>query len=202
MLRYETPKENPMSAPASIYQIKVTLNDSKPPIWRRILVSDSISLHQLHTILQIVMGWMNSHPHQFIIDNDYYGDPEDSDYGDVQNEKRFRLNQFVTRKGFKFIYEYDFGDSWEHTVHVEAILPVEKGKQYPICLAGKRACPPEDVGGVDGYEEILEIFSNPKHPEHDEMTEWIEEDFDPEFFDMDDANLGLRQFASHARMAK
>ena len=189
-----------MPTPTSIYQIKVTLNDSKPPIWRRVLVPDSISLHQLHTILQIVMGWTNSHLHQFIIEDEYYGEPEDSDYGDIKNEKRYRLNQFVRRKGFKFIYEYDFGDSWEHTVHIEAILPMEKGKQYPVCLEGKRACPPEDIGGVSGYEEFLEAISNPKHPEHEEMMEWFGEDFDPEFFDTEDVNLGLRNYAARARM--
>ncbi len=188
-----------MPAPKSIYQIKVTLNDSKPPIWRRVLVPDSISLHQLHTILQIVMGWMNSHLHQFIIDGEYYGEPEDSDYGDIKNEKSYRLNQFVTGKGFKLIYEYDFGDSWEHIVQIEAILPVERGRQYPVCLEGKRACPPEDVGGVWVYDDFLKAISNPKHPEHEEMMEWFGEDFDPEFFDIEDANLGLRQFAARAR---
>ena len=193
-----------MPTPTSIYQIKVTLNDSKPPIWRRILVPDSISLHQLHTILQIVMGWTNSHLHQFIIDDEYYGEPDEEDgYSEeLKNEKRYRLNQFVARKGFKFIYEYDFGDSWEHTVHVEAILPVQKGAQYPVCLKGKRACPPEDVGGVWGYDDLLKAFADPKHPEHDDIVEELGEDFDPEFFDMEDVNLGLCQFAARARMAK
>lgn len=193
-----------MPTPTSIYQIKVTLKDSKPPIWRRVLVSDSISLHRLHTILQIVMGWTNSHLHQFIINGEYYGEPEEEDgYSEeLKNEKRYHLNQFVERKGFKFIYEYDFGDSWEHVVHVEAILPVEKGKQYPVCLEGKRACPLEDIGGVWGYDDFLKALAAPKHPEHDDIVEELGEDFDPEFFDMEDVNLGLRQFAARARMAK
>jgi hypothetical protein len=192
----------PAPTPASVYQIKVTLNGSKPPIWRRVLVPDSISLHQLHTILQIVMGWTNSHLHQFIIDDEYYGEPEEADgYSeDLQNEKRYRLNQFVERKGFKFTYEYDFGDSWEHTVHVEAILPVEKGKKYPVCLEGKRACPLEDIGGVEGYDDLLKIFSNPKHPEHNDMMEEFGDDFEPEFFDIEDVNSGLRRYAARARM--
>jgi hypothetical protein len=197
-------KENHMPAPTptSIYQIKVTLNDSKPPIWRRFLVPDSISLHQLHNILQIVMGWTNSHLHQFIIDDEYFGEPEEEDgYSeDLKNEKRHRLNQFVERKGFKFIYEYDFGDSWEHTIHVEVILPIEKGKQYPVCLEGKRACPLEDVGGMEGYNDILEILRNPKHPEHNDMMEEFDDELNPEFFDIEDVNLGLRQYAARARM--
>lgn len=193
-----------MPTPTSIYQIRVTLKGSKPPIWRKFLVPDSISLHQLHVILQIVMGWTNSHLHQFVIDDEYYGEPEEEDgYSeDLKNEKRYRLNQFVERKGVKFIYEYDFGDSWEHTVHIEAILPIEKGAQYPICLEGKRACPLEDIGGVTGYDDVLKIFSNPKHPEHEEMVEEFGEDFDPEFFDIEDVNLGLRKYAARARMAK
>jgi hypothetical protein len=195
-----------MPAPVaqSIYQIRITLNDSKPLIWRKVLIPDSISLHQLHTILQIIMGWTNSHLHQFIIDDELYGEPEEEDgYSeDLKNEKRYRLNQFVGRKGFKFIYEYDFGDGWEHTIHVEAILAVEKGKQYPVCLEGKRACPPEDIGGVTGYGDLLKIFTNPKHPEHNDMQEEFGEDFDPEFFDIEDVNLRLRRYASRARMAK
>jgi len=194
----------PAPVPQSIYQLKVTLNDSKPAIWRRVFVPDTITLHQLHTILQIVMGWTNSHLHQFIIDDELYGEPEEEDgYSeDLKNEKRYHLNQFVRRKGFKFIYEYDFGDSWEHTIHVEAILAVEKGKQYPVCLEGKRTCPPEDIGGVTGYDDLLKIFTNPKHPEHNDMLEEFGEDFDPEFFDIEDVNLGLRKYAARARMAK
>jgi hypothetical protein len=191
-----------MPTPKSIYQIKVTLNGSKPPIWRRVLVPDSIALHQLHNILQIVMGWDNYHLHQFIIDGEYFGEPEEEDgYSEeLKNEKRYRLNQFVTRKGFKFVYEYDFGDSWEHVVHVEAILPIEKGAQYPVCLEGKRACPPEDIGGVWGYDDFLKAFADPKHPEHDDIVEELGEDFDPGFFDLDDVNLGLRAYAVRARM--
>lgn len=194
----------PAPVPQSIYQIKITLNDSKPLIWRKVLIPDSISLHQLHTILQIVMGWTNSHLHQFIIDDELYGEPEEEDgYSeDLKNEKHYRLNQFVRRKGFKFIYEYDFGDSWGHTIHVEAILAVEKGKQYLVCLEGKRACPPEDIGGVTGYNNLLKIFTNPKHPDYNDMREEFGEDFDPEFFDIEDVNSGLRRYASRARMAK
>jgi hypothetical protein len=182
-----------MSTPKAIYQIKVTLNDSKPPIWRRVLVEDTTKLSKLHTILQTVMGWTNSHLHQFIINDEFYGEPEeDEGYSeDLKNEKRFHLNQFVERKGFKFIYEYDFGDSWEHTILVEAILPAEKDAFYPRCIDGKRACPPEDVGGMWGYEDFQKVIANPKDPEHDEMMEWIG-NFDPERFILDYVNEGLR----------
>lgn len=148
------------------------------------------------------MGWTDSHLHHFIINDEFYGAPEDDKFGDmgIKNEARYKLNQFVSREGFRFRYEYDFGDSWLHDPVVEKILPAEAGVQYPICAAGKRACPPEDVGGVWGYDDFLEAISNPDHPERKEMLEWIGADFDPEFFDMDDVNLGLRQFAARARM--
>ena len=182
-----------MSTSKTIYQLKVTLNDSKPPIWRRVLVEDTTTLSKLHTILQTVMGWTDSHLHQFIINEEFYGNPEDDEFGDMEtrNETRYHLNQFVERRGFKFIYEYDFGDSWEHTILVEAILPAEKDAYYPRCIEGKRACPPEDVGGVWGYEDFLKVIADPKDPEYDEMMEWIG-NFDPERFNLDHVNEGLR----------
>jgi hypothetical protein len=177
----------------NIYQLKVTLNDSKPPIWRRVLVEDTTTLSKLHIILQTVMGWTDSHLHQFIINDEFYGEPDDDEFSDIEtkNEKRFHLNQFVERKGFKFVYEYDFGDSWYHTILVEAILPAEKGVLYPRCIEGKRACPPEDVGGVWGYEDFQKVIANPQDPEYDEMMEWIGS-FDPERFNLEHVNEGLR----------
>lgn len=187
-----------------VYQIKVTLNDSKPPIWRRILVADTTTLIQLHAILQTVMGWADYHLHMFEINGQIYGDPEDDETGmlGTKNETRYRLKHLVGGEGFKFRYEYDFGDGWSHNLLVEKILPAEKGTLYPLCVTGKRACPPEDVGGVWGYEDFLKAISNPKHPEHDEMMEWVGGDFDPEFFDMEYINSALRQFTSRAKMAK
>ena len=192
-----------MPVPKSIYQIKVMLNDSKPPIWRRILVADTTTLAKLHDILQTVMGWTNSHLHHFIINEEFYGSPEYDEFGDMgtKNETRFKLNQFVNRTGFKFRYEYDFCDSWLHDLVVEKILPAEKGKQYPVCLAGKRACPPEDVGGVWGYQDFLKTVSNPKHPEYAEMREWIGGDFDPERFNLNAINASL-QHPRRARMGE
>jgi len=184
-----------MPAPKSICQIKVTLNNSKPPIWRRILVADTTTLSQLHDILQIVMGWTNSHLHHFIVNDEFFGDPADDEFGDmgIRDETRFKLNQLVSREGFRFRYEYDFGDSWLHDLVVEKILPPEKGAHYPVCIAGKRACPPEDVGGVWGYDDFLKTISNPKHPERKEMLEWIGGDFDTEHFDLEQVNKVLRQ---------
>lgn len=189
-----------MPAPKSIYQIKVTLKDSQPPIWRRFLVEDTTTLNKLHDILQTVMGWTNSHLHHFIINQEFYGEPPDDEFGimETKDETRFKLNQLVSRSGSKFRYEYDFGDSWLHDLVVEKILPAEKGAQYPVCIAGKRACPPEDVGGVWGYANFLKIISNPNHLEHNEMMVWVGGDFDPERFNLNAVNAGLR----HPRRAR
>ncbi len=180
---------------APIYQIKVTLDDTHPPIWRRFLVSGNTTLFDLHHILQIVMGWTNSHLHMFTINGEFYGDPADDEYGELgtRNEKKFKLGKLIPEAGKRFSYEYDFGDSWEHTLLVEKILPPEKGQHYPVCIKGKRACPPEDVGGVWGYIGFLEAIADPDHPEHDEYIEWIGDDFNPQAFDLDEINEALRQ---------
>ena len=178
---------------APIYQIKVTLDESKPPIWRRILVPGDVTLEKLHYIIQVAMGWTNSHLHQFIVGQTYYGEPH-PDYGfEMQDEGRVKLNQVAPREGFKFRYEYDFGDGWLHNLLVEKALEPEPGQQYPVCIKGKRACPPEDVGGVWGYEGFLEAIRDPDHSEHEMYLEWIGGEFDPEAFDLEETNELLRE---------
>jgi hypothetical protein len=174
-----------------IYQIKVTLRDSKPPIWRRILVPSDITLAKLHRILQAVMGWYDAHLHQFIVGEVYYGVPDPDDFIEIKSERRVRLNQVAPSEKSKFIYEYDFGDSWEHELLVEKMLSPEKGVRYPVCIKGRRASPPEDVGGVWGYAEFLEAIRDPDHPEHEDYLEWIGDEFDPEAFDLDKINDAL-----------
>jgi hypothetical protein len=177
-----------------IYQIKVTLDDTHPPVWRRIQVPGNTTLLKLHDILQIVMGWEDYHLHMFTIEGSIYGDPADDEYGDLGtlDETRFKLNQVIYREGQRLRYEYDFGDSWDHTLLVEKILPSQEGVRYPICLKGKRACPPEDVGGVWGYENFLEAIRNPDHDEHEEYLTWVGGEFDPEAFNLEEVNTQLR----------
>lgn len=181
--------------PSLIYQIKVTLDDTHPPIWRRILVPDNITLLKLHDILQIVMGWEDYHLHMFTIKRSIYGDPADDEYGELGtiNEANVKLSQVIQHEGQRLFYEYDFGDSWDHTLLVEKILPPQEGVHYPVCLKGKRACPPEDVGGVWGYENFLEAIRSPKHNEHEEYLAWIGGKFDPEAFDLEEVNRQLRR---------
>ena len=180
-------------ATAQVCQIKVTLDSSSPPIWRRILVPGNVTLEKLHYILQVAMGWTDSHLHQFIVGQTYYGEP-DPEYGPtMRDEGRVKLSRIVTGVGFQFRYEYDFGDSWLHTLSVEEILLPEPGQQYPVCLDGKLACPPEDVGGVGGYYLFLEAIQEPEHPEHEDYLEWIGGDFDPDEFDLNETNRILRR---------
>jgi hypothetical protein len=172
----------------SVYQFKITLIDTRPPIWRRIQVEDC-TVDTLHEHIQKAMGWTNSHLHDFKIGDQLYGNPmlmeenfEEMGYGD---STAMMLSDIVTMGGkrFRLLYQYDFGDSWKHEVLFEGCLKAEAGRQYPLCLQGERACPPEDVGGVPGYANFLEAIGNPKHDQHDEMLEWAGERFDPEAFD-------------------
>jgi len=191
-LPYLKDRRQAMPSKAQVYQIKVTLDESKPPIWRRILVPGDVTLEKLHYILQVAMGWTNSHLHQFIVGETYYSEPH-PDYGsEMRNERRVRLNQIVPGEGFKFRYEYDFGDGWLHNLLVEKVLSPEPGQQYPACIKGKRACPPEDVGGIWGYYGFLEAIQNPDHLEHEDYLEWIGGEFDPEAFDLEETNELLR----------
>lgn len=178
-----------------IYRLKVTLRNSKPPIWRRIEVPGNIGLDKLHHILQVTMGWWDAHLHQYIVGQTYYGEPHPA-YGDdldMKDERKVKLNRIAPAEKSGFIYEYDFGDSWEHLVEVEKIFPAEAGVRYPRCIKGKRACPPEDVGGIWGYESFIEAIKDPNHPEHEDMLDWQGDDFDPEAFDLEEINNALQQ---------
>ena len=177
-----------MATKTQIYQIKVTLKGSKPPIWRRLLVSSAMSLAELHYVLQTAMGWEGGHLHQFFAHDQYFGVPEPEFDMDVLDESRYTLEQMLPQEKASMIYEYDFGDGWEHKIVAEKILPPDPKIALPTCVKGKRACPPEDVGGVWGYADFLEAIKDPKHPEHEDFLEWIGDDFDPEYFDVDEVN--------------
>ncbi|MEW5803799.1 MAG: plasmid pRiA4b ORF-3 family protein [bacterium] len=180
-----------------VYQMKITLMGIEPPIWRRIQVTSDTSLHKLHEILQVVMGWTNSHLHQFIIGGKYFAEPDPEYDPEVENEQLIRLSQVVSGINDRSIYEYDFGDNWEHEVLIEKIMPVAEGTRYPVCLAGQRACPPEDCGGIQGYRHLLEAVQDPGHPEHKEMLEWVGGSIDPESFTLNEVNQKIEQFLTN-----
>ena len=171
------------------YQLKITLKDSKPPIWRRFLIEDSVTLAKLHDALQIIMGWTDSHLHQFVAANNFYGVPNpDFDFSDILDEKKFRLSQLLKKEKDSVLYEYDFGDGWRHQITLEKILPFNPNAALPVCIKAKGACPPEDIGGIWGYYHFLDALSDPDHPEHAEYKEWIEGDFDPDAYDIAEVN--------------
>lgn len=179
-----------------MYQLKITLRWSKPPIWRRVVVRRDMTLNRLHQVIQMVMGWTNSHLHQFIVGGAFYGrpDPDSADMGyETLNEKRFQIADLAPAVKKKFIYEYDFGDGWQHEVVVEKVLPADPAFKHPTCLGGANACPPEDCGGPPGYYSLLETLADPKHPDHDHMTEWIGGEWDAARFDLDAANDLLKR---------
>jgi hypothetical protein len=177
-----------------IYQLKVTLEGCKPPVWRNILVPGNITLQKLHQIIQIVMGWTDSHLHQFEKNGVYFGEPSPDDDFVQEDERKVQLNELLAKPKDWIRYEYDFGDSWEHRIILEKVLEPSPELKVPICLDGKNACPPEDCGGVWGYAGMLEAITNPKHPEHEEFLDWLGEEFDPQAFDLEEVNEVLKNF--------
>jgi len=185
-------------APAAAYQLKISLLYSKPSIWRRVLVPATMKLSRLHEVIQLSMGWTDTHLHQFLIGNNFYGPPDqDNDWGEEKtlNEKKFKLCDLEAAIGKRCMYDYDFGDNWQHKIKLEKVVPAEeKPPAHPVLLAGKRACPPEDIGGIPGYEDFLEAIGDPAHEAHEEMLEWYGgDDFDADFLDMKEINRLLNK---------
>jgi hypothetical protein len=171
------------AATAKVFQLKVTLRDIKPQIWRRVLVDGSATLDEVHDVIQAAFGWWNSHLHEFRIGGRDYGVPDpDWDMSQVLDETRYRLDELAA-EGNRFRYVYDFGDNWDHDVHVEKVIARSEAGDVPACIAGKRACPPEDCGGTWGYEEFLVAIADPSHERHAVLIEWSGGEFDPEAFD-------------------
>jgi hypothetical protein len=181
-----------------VYQFKVTLLESRPPIWRRIQTKDC-TLDKLHEHIQTAMGWTNSHLHHFRVGEQLYGDPELMQENFEELEYKDSTTTNVSGilpedgKRFRFQYEYDFGDSWYHEVLFEGVVRAESSKKYPLCLEGARACPPEDCGGIWGYPDFVEAIQNPKHEQHEELLEWVGGRFDPEAFDPALATRAMRK---------
>ncbi len=177
----------------NVFQFKVTLKGTKPVIWRRFWVMEDITFIKLHDVLQIVMGWQDSHLHVFSFGRIQIGDITDDEFAEIVNydERSLRLNEIFTQEKQSAEYEYDFGDSWRHKLTLEKILPWEAGITTPICLTGKSACPLEDVGGTYGYEEFLKVINDPEHEDHEWFMSWGGGDFDPGKFDLDAVNEKL-----------
>lgn len=175
----------------NIYRIKASLRYIEPPIWRRIEVPSDITLAKLHAVLQAAMGWRNVHLHAFRIGREIYGKPDRSMPDYAMNDERKTCLDAIAGQGDTIIYEYDFGDGWEHTLKIEKVFPPEPKVRYPRCTAGRRACPPEDCGGPPGYAHLLDVLRDPRHEEHEELRDWLPSGFDPEAFDADAINKRL-----------
>jgi len=176
------------------FTLKITLHGSKPPIWRRLRIAGSYSLLDLHYAIQSSMGWQNCHLFQFDKDEVSYGDLTEmnpswdvglADAGDVA------LEDVLHAEKDKMIYTYDFGDGWEHEIVVEKVEHDVAVPDHPECVAGKRACPVEDCGGIHGYQQMLVILADPAHEQHEEILDWVGEAIDPEHFDLAAANDSL-----------
>lgn len=180
----------------TLYQLKVVLKWSKPAIWRRVIVRSDITLARFHKVLQIAMGWTDSHLHHFIVGQTIYGrpDPEFADMGtEVLNEKRYTVADVAPAVKKKFVYEYDFGDSWVHQVLVEKIVPGDSAFKHPACIAGENAGPPEDCGGIHGYYNLLKVLADPNNPEHVQLRDWIGGEWDATRFDLGETNNLLKR---------
>jgi hypothetical protein len=180
---------------AVLYQFKITLLGIEPPIWRRIQVQDC-TLDKLHEHIQAAMGWTNSHLHIFDIKGKSYGDPDLlEDEFEYTDSTTTMLSDILpkTRKRLAIKYSYDFGDSWQHEVLFEGCPPVERNAKYPVCLEGERACPPEDVGGICGYQEFLAAIADTKHEQHRDLLRWCGGRFSPEQFDAEQATRAMRK---------
>lgn len=177
-------------------QFRVQLNDIQPAIWRTFQVDATENFFDLHSVIQIVMGWENAHLFEFKAGKRRIGLlPDEEDLWEIDDTvedcEAVTLAEFGLKEDDKLTYIYDFGDNWEHTLTVEKILP--QGMSRPVCLAGERSCPPEDCGGIFGYVNMLEILRNPDHEEYEDMMDWVGE-FDPELFDLHEVNELLQEY--------
>lgn len=180
------------SMPRQIYQIQVVLNNTKPKIWRRLLVNSDTLLVDFHRIIQTTMGWTNSHLHRFYDGKTDYA-PKEFEIEDCKNSRTIKLNTILKKEKSKILYEYDFGDGWNHDIILEKIIRDEVIEQIPRCIKGNGHCPPEDCGGPWGFNELLQVIANPKHEDYESMVEWIGEKFDPDYFDIEEINQNLKQ---------
>jgi hypothetical protein len=177
-----------------VVQLRISLQDIDPVVWRRLLVPGNVRLSKLHEVFQAAMGWTNSHLHSFRIGDALYGIQFD-DYPEEELDEKSITVVAALRDQRRFLYEYDFGDSWDHQVVVEAMTKARLGLKFAVCVDGQNACPPEDCGGAGGYSMMLEALADPSHEEHDEFLTWVGGSFDPTAFGLVEANIALQHLS-------
>jgi len=181
--------------PYVVYQLRVDLLRLEPLIWRRILVPGSLKLAKLDRVLQAAMGWNNTHLHEWLIQGQRYGIP-DEEWGEqgMRDDRKITVSSVLHDSVDRFTHNYDFGDGWEHQVTVEKRLEVQDGRNdWPMCIAGENACPPDDVGGPDGYLDFLQAVRDPQHEQHLDYWRWWGGPFDPAGFSLNAANMAIRR---------
>lgn len=190
--------------PNKTYQIKITLQGSKPSIWRRVVIPSDLSLPDFHKVIQTTMGWTNSHLHQFVKNRTYYSPKmEDESLWDEEDDddldySKYKVSDLLRKTKDKVKYEYDFGDDWVHVIVLEKIIDESMDINDVTCLAGENSCPPEDCGGLWGYYNMLEILKDTDHEEYEEYIDWLSDEFDPTYFDIEEVNdmLGSEDFGT------
>lgn len=185
-----------------IATLRIDLRDSDPPIWRVIEVPTSITLKVLHDIVQAAMGWLDYHLWELVIDGQTYGLPMDDDWGTTPRKvaSRTRMRDVLASGTTRIDYTYDFGDNWEHSLIVSDVRSGDPGTAYPRFIEGERDCPPEDCGGIIGFYEMLEARADPNHPDHTEITEWLDE-YDPDELDVFPIQVALGRIAARRNAA-
>jgi len=189
----------------TILRLKIMLVDTEPPIWRRVEVPAAMTLKDLHAVIQAAMGWENAHLYQFHVGRETIDGPGIGDIGWGERRSigagRARLDDLAARGVKRFAYVYDMGDSWEHRIEIEKVLPPDPAAKYPRLVGGAMCCPPEDIGGVPGFGAFLEAMSDPAHADHEEVIEWYAGTFDPAAFDIERLRKNVEKIAGRRKRA-
>lgn len=192
-------------SPEPIARIRISLKDSDPKIWRLVAVPAGMTLKELHAVIQAAMGWNNAHLFEFQVGRERIAGPGMGGLGFGGSRSlsagRVRLADLAAHGVKRFTYVYDMGDSWEHAIKIETILPADPTTAYPRLIDGALRCPPEDVGGVPGFYAFLEAITDPRHPDHDDHGDWYGRTFDPNDIDADRIHKALARIAARRKRA-
>lgn len=182
-----------------VFELRVELERTEPVVWRQLVAPETLTFYELHHAIQIAFGWRNYHLYSFNMDDQAIGNPDLVEDEEIINDKTIFINQVFQKKGDVLQYEYDFGDGWMHKITVEAINPNDAEIKNTVCIDGRMACPPEDCGGIPGYENLKEAMKDKKHPEHDDLIMWLGKSFDPEEFYLQKVNKELKKIKTYIK---
>lgn len=182
-----------------VLELRIELELTEPVVWRQLVVPETLTMYELHHALQIAFGWRNYHLYTFTVGLQTLGNPDLLEDEEIGNDKLVFINQVFRKQGDSIHYEYDFGDGWMHKITLETINPNDAGIKSAVCIDGRMACPPEDCGGIPGYENLKEAMKNKKHPEHEDLVMWLGKRFDPEEFYLQKVNKELKKIKTYIK---